>query len=469
MYLEAAIPDAETHYRTVKTSWAGLNRKTDYDSGELTDCKNISVKNLPTLEAERIPAEVAAGYEHPVSVHGFGDVLVVIYRDGGAIKLDYRKGTAVYHATVKASGATEDDEYPRSLVRFNVYSSTDGNIVSSSYVRKVLIFPDKYSFDAEQTADFALSYLTDEFPALRWATVYQGRLWGVKDGKIFASGFNDYSNWELDTADESLTNNAWVSATQSDVKADGEFSGIYTYDNHVLGFKKDFIHQTSNTKNPFRLTDISAKGAISGLAICECSGILYYVSDDGLYSYSGGYPERISDKLSIVSFDGSILGAWDNVLYMYVPADDFIYTYCPTNGCFGGLECTDKVIGMTCNDNSLYALTATGKVLNLISEVYGAFSFTTDLTLGGELREKRLKKVRLRCFIPKDGNMKLMHGNRVLADSSAGRFTGTVVMSALIRQTCDFGHKLTVSGTGKCRIEYLQTEIAYGGERDCSR
>lgn len=466
MYLEAAIPDAESHYKTVKTSWAGLNRRDDYDSGELTDCKNISVKRLPTLEAERIPADVVAGYEHPISIHGFGDVLIVIYRDGGAIKLDYRKGSAVYHATIKASGATEDDEYPRSLARFNVYSSTDGNIVSSSYVRKVLIFPDKYSFDAEQTADFALSYLTDEVPALRWATVYQGRLWGVKDGKIFASGFNDYSDWKLDTADESLANNAWVSATQSDVKADGDFTGLCAYDSHVLGFKRNFVHQTNNTKNPFRLTDISSKGAISNLAICECSGILYYVADDGLYSFSGGYPERLSDKLDIASFDGSLLGTWDNVLYMYVPTDDFIYTYCPANGCFGGLECTDRVIGMTSNDKSLYALTASGKVMNLISAAYGAFSFATDLALGGELREKRLKKARIRCDIPMGGNVKLKLGDRLLADS--GTRTGTVVLSALIRQTCDFGYRLTVSGTGHCRIEYLQTEIAYGGERDCS-
>lgn len=467
MYLESAIPTAEKNRRTVKTSWAGLNRRDDYDSGELTDCVNVSVKNLPALESERIPADAVTGYANPISIHGFGEVLIVIYRDGGAIKLDYRKGTAVYHATIRPSGATEADEYPRSLARFNLYSSGDSGVAGSTYVRKILIYPDRYSFDYEQSADFTVSYLTNEVPALRWITVYQGRLWGVKDGKIYASAFNDYASWLPATADEDSASMPWNSATQANIKADGEFTGIVTYDNHVLGFKRDFIHQTANTKYPFRLNDISAKGAISSLAICECSQILFYVSDDGLYAFSGGYPERISDKLRISSYDGAILGAWDNVLYMYIPADGFIYTYCPSNGCFGGLACDETVIGMTYNDNSLYALTSSGKVRDIVSDNYGAFSFTTDLTLNGELQEKRMKKARLRCVIPAGGNVKLKYGDRILADS--GTKTGVVVLSTLVRQTCDFGHRLTVSGNGKCRIEYMQTEIAYGGERDCSR
>ena len=122
---------------------------------------------------------------------------------------------------------------------------------------------------------------------------------------------------------------------------------------------------------------------------------------------------------------------------------------------------------MTYNDDSLYALTDTGKIKSIPSGEYGAFEFTTDLTLGGELQEKRLKKARIRCVIPTGGNVKLKYGDRILSDSGAK--VGVVVLSTLIRQTCDFGHKLTVSGTGHCRIEYLQTEIAYGGERDCLR
>lgn len=86
MYLESAIPSAEQNRRTVKTSWAGLNRRDDYDSGELTSCKNISVKDIPALEAEQIPKDVITGYAHPISIHGFGDVLIVIYRDGGGDK-----------------------------------------------------------------------------------------------------------------------------------------------------------------------------------------------------------------------------------------------------------------------------------------------------------------------------------------------------------------------------------------------
>lgn len=466
-YLEAYVPKAETNYRSVRTSWSGLNRRDDYDSGEISSCRNISVKNLPALKAAEVPKNIITGYSRPISIHGFGKVIIIIYRDGEAIKLDYRVGESVYRATIKASGATEDDEYPRSLTRFNVYSSEDGNVVSSSYVRKILIYPDRYSFDYEQNSDFTLSYLTDSVPALRWVTVWQGRLWGVKDGKIYASAFNDYSDWNLDTADESLAKNAWISETQANIRSDGEFTGIITYDNHVLGFKREFIHQTSNTKNPFRLTDISAKGAISDLAICECAQILFYVSDDGIYSYTGGYPERISDKLNISSYKGAVLGSWDNVLYVYIPSENFIFTYCPEVSAWGGIVCTDTIIGMTNNENSLYALTSDGNVKQIPSGEYGEFEFTTDLTLNGELQEKRIKKARLRCIIPPGGNVKLKYGERIISDS--GNKTGEVILSALVRQTCDFGHKLEISGTGDCRIEYMQLETSYGGERDCLR
>ena len=76
---------------------------------------------------------------------------------------------------------------------------------------------------------------------------------------------------------------AWKSATQSNPYAsDAKFTGITSFQNHIIAFKDGFIHELYNTKNPFRIQDLFREGCIDNRSICEVDGSLYFVDRDGV-------------------------------------------------------------------------------------------------------------------------------------------------------------------------------------------
>ena len=193
--------------------------------------------------------------------------------DTGA--LEYK----VYTSMLNADASTLDI-YPRSIVQFNVYD-TPTDPLTGKYVKKLLIFPDGKSMDFEITEDnfevkdmkvLVKTYTNDEepylppdsashnyyyqnlsteakkadtlygaaiykwvddesdseksgwkisipptMPGLKYATVHLSRVFGVDDDRVYASGFNDYTNWNLDTIDEYNESNSWCSPSQSKI------------------------------------------------------------------------------------------------------------------------------------------------------------------------------------------------------------------------------------------------------------
>ena len=87
---------------------------------------NISTDEAPYLvpSQKRTAINIDSAYTNPISMFAFDDFILVVYRVSGSIKIDYIKGENTYTGTLKASGATVDDEkIQRSIVKFNVYSN----------------------------------------------------------------------------------------------------------------------------------------------------------------------------------------------------------------------------------------------------------------------------------------------------------------------------------------------------------
>ena len=143
---------------------------------------------------------------------------------------------------------------------------------------------------------FGLLSVAPSFPNLKYAVVHLSRLFGVDEDRVHVSGYNDYTNWNLDTVAESNDSNAWSSASQTNTKAGGNFTGITVYDNHVVCFKRDFMHEIYNSKNPFRLVDVYAEGSIDNRSIQEVNGKLIFASDDEIKVYTGSQPREMSKK-----------------------------------------------------------------------------------------------------------------------------------------------------------------------------
>ena len=480
-YLSSYVPEPNATQRSVKTSWAGLNRKQTQDTGELSSAQNISVKDLPYLKSAEFAKHIWTipdGNCEIVSIHDVGEgAYVIIYRWLSEpytlyVKHFYGDGSA---KTIGGFEVAEGDLKP-SVAVFNVYKDVNTNIVTATFERKILIYPYCYSYNPNLPTPKLETFNTsgNAVPKLKHVTVLNGRVFGVLDGKIFASTWNDYTNWELpasNTPTEDMPRMAWVSTTQSDIDASGEFTGITVYNGQVIGFKRNFMHMIYNNKNPFRIVDIAKIGAISQSAICEVNQVLFFVAEDGVYAFSGGYPKRISDKLdiSVSDWEGAVLGGDDTTLYCYVPSQKETYTYDTVNGAWG---CTVEDATMCATVNGECLFIRGDSIYKFGGNPNASFEFETDVSFGGALVEKKIKRLRLQvshkdhidgdyievAILKSDGQWTAIKEFRPDEDCST-------VLSMLTRMTCDFGQKIRVEGKGNWVIKYLQIDYEAGGEK----
>lgn len=470
-YGNMSVPTGESRYSILRWGWGGLNRTDLIDSGDITDCDGVNI-HPPYVDAAAA-LEVVASYSEPIGIFGFDDFLLVIYRANGNIRADYRYPGVTYSGIIGDAKGTNADFLQRTVVQFNVAENTE-NIVASTYNRKILIFPDRVSLDFMVTANgFTAASLGSTYPSIKYATVYGSRLFGVDDNLVYASSYNDYADWDLDTADETSDNNAWVSMSQSNTKADGVFTGIWTYDNHVVLFKKDFTQLVYNNKNPFRIVDVTAYGAENPYAITETEGTLYFASKDMVYAFTGGVPKAVGEELGSVNFTGACMGSWKD--RTYVCAGNVLYRFC--DGVWSQRTLDLPIKQFASNEKGLYGMTSVGIVLvdsadsGMEGGTYGDWWFETDFMAAGRLDIRRAKKLTVLCQIAEGASVEvylLKDGEKFDASSTrkvlASKGHGWRTLCGLIRGMSADMHRVRFVGHGWVRIHALELQISWGGD-----
>lgn len=535
-YLQMPLPSGGKYYKITKTAFGGLNRRCIQDSGEMSQMENISNREYPYLVPAPTTKEVYKYYYNPIGIFGFDDFLLIIYRDGEFIKIDYLTETKKYTGFLQVGGATEADEaIQRCVVPFHLYD-TATDPLTGKFVKKLLIFPDKKSMDFEITEDnFAVDdmsvnvmeytnkkdpytppdtashayyyrniYNNDIYrwvddasdtansgwkvstpptvPNIQYATVHLSRVFGVDDSRVYASGYNDYTNWNLDTVEESNESNAWVTPTQANTKAGGSFTGITAFQNHVICFKQDFMHEVYNTKNPFRLQDIYAEGAIDNRTIQEVDGSLLFVSADGVKMYTGSNPRIIDTKLAVLQYDYAVSGSYGSEYHLYCKTDSGYhwYVYDTNTELWSEREAPGIVLGFATNNNGMYMLCKHGCVYRVDSQSYAGWSFSTEMVMNKTVDIKHVKKIQMMVEIPRtirteeslvdnsganfevylvyDGN-----GSGTKVFSSDGR-TGRFPVRVKPHRTAHYALQLLVKGTGFVRFCGMELFLEDGGD-----
>lgn len=533
-YLQMPLPEGRKHYKMTKRSWSGLNYRQTIDTGALSMENNISTLEAPYLVPSQRRISILDEYTRPISMFGFDDFLLVIYRSGTAIYVDYiiydadEDEYTAYTGTLQASGATSEDEYPRCVVQFNVYD-TPTDPVSGQYVKKLLIFPDKKSMDFEITEDdftiSDMSVLVKEFtptgdtdtppdtashnyyyrnsetsdvyrwvddtsdsensgwkvsvppamPDIKYAAVHLSRLFGVDDDRVYASGYNDYTNWNLDTVDEYNESNAWCSPAQSNTKAGGVFTGITNFQGHIVCFKRDYMHEIYNTKNPFRIQDIYAEGAIDHRTIQDVDGRLIFVSEDDVKIYTGSNPRIIGYYLNMSEYVNAVSGTDGRCYYLYCEDADenkrlFVYdTYAEH---WSEQAIYDTVLSFAHNKNGMYMLCDDGYVYKMDTSNYRhSWSFETDLFTNETVDIKHIKKLQMFADIASGANLKVYilyddeefdEDTSHLVYSSTGY--GQKPIRVKPRQTASYGIKLHIEGYGYVKLYELELFMETGGD-----
>lgn len=143
-----------------------------------------------------------------------------------------------------------------------------------------------------ETTETAVVTIKRSVPDLDFICESNYRLWGTHGNTIYASKFSDPINFK---SFEGLSGDSYY----IDVGSEGEFTGCIPFSSHICFFKENTLHKLYGSKpSNFQITTANVYGVQSG---CERSmqiinEQLLYKGVNGVYAYTGGVPELISDK-----------------------------------------------------------------------------------------------------------------------------------------------------------------------------
>ena len=118
------------------------------------------------------------------------------------------------------------------------------------------------------------------------------RLWGTHGNTIYSSKFSDPFNFKVF---DGLSSDSYY----IDVGSEGDFTGCMAYSSHICFFKENTLHKLYGTKpSNFQINTVNVYGVQSGSerSMQIVNEQLLYKGVGGIYAYTGGVPELISEK-----------------------------------------------------------------------------------------------------------------------------------------------------------------------------
>ena len=132
-----------------------------------------------------------------------------------------------------------------------------------------------------------------EVPDLDFICESNYRLWGTHGNTIFASAYSDPLNF---FARDGIASDGY----DIEVGSEGEFTGCIPYSSHICFFKENTLHKLYGTKpSNFQINTVNVFGVQSGSerSMHIVNEQLLYKGVGGVYAYTGGVPELISESL----------------------------------------------------------------------------------------------------------------------------------------------------------------------------
>lgn len=313
-------------------------------------------------------------------------------------------------------------------------------------------------------------------PVLRDVTVFQSRLFGIDDTKAFASEFNNYSGWNLDTADSSSSANAWITALSANPKADGEVIAIVTYRDRVIIFRENYMYEIRNTKNPFRVVDIFQEGCVNKEAVCVVGDKLIFASRNGIKLYTGSTPQDIGNNLNIDKISYAAAGTDGRMLYLYCQTDKAehnLFVYDNMYGQWSVMDIDKKVVCFTNNNSGMYMLTDDNTIYKFNDENYDHdWACETDFYTGGTIDIKHIRKIQIYADVDVGSSIKVSiiydsnaDDNTVVYDYvNTGEAMKKIPIRVLPRKSACYGYKIRIEGHGYVRVYQMEITLTGGGE-----
>lgn len=317
-------------------SFQGLNLGEAYQEGEFSACENLSSALAPCL-SQRYARVHEGAYGAPSTLHAKEGLLVidgtrVLYKGAHVGNVTAgRKQTATvgnyvvifpdkayYNVATGTFGNLEETYKAAGLVftattittKGNAFPFKKGDAITISgcsaggnnktiIVREVsgttLTFYENSFTAATEAGEVTLKR---EVPDLEFICESNYRLWGTKGNTIYGSAYGDPFNFQVF---DGLTGDSYY----IDVATDGAFTGCVPYSSHVCFFKEHSLHKLYGSKpSNFQVVTGQVYGVQAGCerSICIINETVYYKGIHGVYAYSGGVPELVSENFGPVRF-----------------------------------------------------------------------------------------------------------------------------------------------------------------------
>ena len=348
-------------------AFRGLNYGEGTLDGEFAETRNLSTDKYPCI-TQRAERTRVGQYPLPLTLHSKGELLVI---DGGNVlyagekvgEVAYDKNNPKRHQTAtvgnyivifpdkkyynvetkefksmeetyeakglvfdKSTITTTGDDFPFKEgdgVEISGCSNNANNksIIIRGVESKKLTFYDN-SFTAGTEAGTVK--IVRKIPDLDFVCENNYRLWGTKGNTIYSSKFSDPLNFNVF---DGLSSDSYY----IDVGSDGEFTGCMPYSSHICFFKENTLHKLYGTKpSNFQITTANVYGVQKGSerSMQIVNEQLLYKGVGGVYAYTGGVPELISDKFGNKRFTDAVACCDGEKYYISMKQGEQCSLYC---------------------------------------------------------------------------------------------------------------------------------------------
>ena len=156
-------------------------------------------------------------------------------------------------------------------------------------------------------------------PDMDYLTECDNRVWGCsnKENVIYACKLGDPTNW---FSYRGIAADSYAVT----VGSDGAFTGAATCMGYALFFKENTLHKLYGSKpSDFQLSSLRCRGVAKGAArsLCVINETLYYLSPDGVMSWDGSIPTKVSaalDPARLTNVKSALGGALDGRYYLHL-------------------------------------------------------------------------------------------------------------------------------------------------------
>lgn len=293
--------------------------------------------------------------------------------------------------------------------------------------------------------------------------VHNNRLWGTSSNGeyIYASKLGDCTNFN---SFQGLANDSWYSY----IATGGNFTGICSYRTSVIAFKQNYIHHIyGDSPNNFSIPKQTYGGCIDGKSVCEIGGVLYYLTNNGFYAYSGGEPYSVSPQLNI-KYSSCAAGTDGRHYYASAIREDGTYevlVYSPENDIWVKEDDTPFIDFCLYNGN-IYAITSDKMMMLRAGEENFTWCTVSKHFTYDAIDHKGLSCIWLRMDLENDSKVSVYiskdRNEFELCNTISGHSGFSVYRIPIRFEKCN-SFRIMLEGTGNAIIHDIEIKSNNGG------